>query len=1432
MDVKNGDLQGEVKLDIGSVCSDYSHTSKISHRSSQSTRKSATAISSISNRARRIKEYEDQGCTSLSVDLKPGDENNLDSIREARSSSRISLRSSTRSAATTRVPSVQSSGWMKSVADLDLSSRLMSSGLLRPQSSKSYTTLLQNPPKSNSKVKMPFKHNTNKPDVTTVVVSPGREMSELTVLATSVINKVLKEQKPPKINHVQGRLLKARLKPLDPVSVTSPTIQQCRGIIAETRAYGASSSRTFQRWKAIMSGSHRFIHPDVDLKDSMSLGESVHRTSQATSPVPSEDMSPEGYHETIGSDLQDGIKEDFESFINTTVSKSDEHPALSDEGPSKSKRLTEVLPEDILTVTNDAKINTETKSGVKGDEESEVASSATPKIAGNKRPRSAFFPHDPFDPDSLRPKTTGDNIRPKSVRFADENKKPPDSSGSAPLVKKADDKENKNKSKTSCRPHSESGIRSHDPDDHNGSDPRDIHRFTYSDKLKANIGQQGSDSKQSFSNGNSNSPSDTLEITTESNSQVSETSEDKQILSMPKAATVLFETGNDPNVKQQQHTRNTTMNIKTHLGVKSSNYKQKRKLPIDQSFASKNIEQKERIHHTNSTLRKDPNLHASNEKKLEQDSSLEFSHLKSDNAKCNITHLPPKGSNVNLPHGHKKSLKKAPHIKDRPFSASSYINKDIVERKPRVHSASKPARAADANIFIEKNGILSRHGLLGKKRPASAPSTTSCNILKNDSQSTESKSKSCGKQLKEKPHKKTSKRRERDLTLNTDSAADVDKMWEELPEDDEDNFQDDLFLSKFKQLENELELNKAALQTEKLKCSMSQVIDSGKNLIEVLEPENLSVSGSSPVIIPGEILQEDDIDDEDEIACDGSIIRESTLDQQPAEAEPETTISCNLYKKTNLFVPISKRRQNKLKDSTRKNVRRGSVPKSTTAVDETNNVSSCNHEKSVNRAENGSEVLNEHVIENLCETAAALLQGSGETNTKDVIDAHAIQKQLKETRKQLELDYPHLTKHFEDHVSQSLGVKRVMASHGFQQASDPDILYQGDLYNSLLQAYRHHFDISNEENDDDFDEGITTTSKKVQLHPKSELLGVSKHQGRNLHHGSGAGLKNQNAVDYSNILEGSTMTKSRPWSGTTNDSGLEADVLSNDEEDEIEAVNETTLIKHSAQNASTTEAHEDNADPLSNANKNHKTEREDSLTEFETTSSALEIVAQAKKLSKSKKKSRHYEDMSTLSQVPPLCFRLNAKPPSGHLFYFAYDQNMSMDRMTTYLSAGEPLVRFWSLLFGFELVFNKKAGVNSDLQDVGGFPNLAYNAKSSVEGCLYQLTPGQLECLDKFMGYPQNCDHIVLPVWMSNCTNPEDLGVAQYCVPACTYIAKDDMTWTTPIEPNDFALTQCIKAADLLTPSYRDHLATISKSLSSSSLFTENSAVLSVTCVA
>lgn len=92
----------------------------------------------------------------------------------------------------------------------------------------------------------------------------------------------------------------------------------------------------------------------------------------------------------------------------------------------------------------------------------------------------------------------------------------------------------------------------------------------------------------------------------------------------------------------------------------------------------------------------------------------------------------------------------------------------------------------------------------------------------------------------------------------------------------------------------------------------------------------------------------------------------------------------------------------------------------------------------------------------------------------------------------------------------------------------------------------------------------------------------------------------------------------------------------------------------------------------------------------------------------------------------------------------------------------------------------------------------------------------------------------MLPVWMTNSTEGDKLGVAQYCVPAVMYIAQQK--WIAKgmsekkVQSNarcllggwplivfvslsdneklncDYALTQCIKSSEFVTPNYRDHL--------------------------
>ncbi|PIK37935.1 hypothetical protein BSL78_25225 [Apostichopus japonicus] len=101
----------------------------------------------------------------------------------------------------------------------------------------------------------------------------------------------------------------------------------------------------------------------------------------------------------------------------------------------------------------------------------------------------------------------------------------------------------------------------------------------------------------------------------------------------------------------------------------------------------------------------------------------------------------------------------------------------------------------------------------------------------------------------------------------------------------------------------------------------------------------------------------------------------------------------------------------------------------------------------------------------------------------------------------------------------------------------------------------------------------------------------------------------------------------------------------------------------------------------------------------------------------------------------------------------------------------------WGILYGFQMQFNRRGMELS----AGGFPNIVHSPENSVEGCIYCLSLEQMALLDNAVGCPKFCIKVVLPVWMINCMEPDKLGVAQYCVPAVLYIARDTWVHSEPL---------------------------------------------------
>ncbi|XP_072176456.1 uncharacterized protein [Diadema setosum] len=203
---------------------------------------------------------------------------------------------------------------------------------------------------------------------------------------------------------------------------------------------------------------------------------------------------------------------------------------------------------------------------------------------------------------------------------------------------------------------------------------------------------------------------------------------------------------------------------------------------------------------------------------------------------------------------------------------------------------------------------------------------------------------------------------------------------------------------------------------------------------------------------------------------------------------------------------------------------------------------------------------------------------------------------------------------------------------------------------------------------------------------------------------------------------------------------------------------------------------------------------------YESDAENLKIVARTKP-----RHAKHNVE-APLAPFPPLCFKINARPPPGKLYYFAYGPTMNPARLSMYIGSAIDQ-RLWGILHGFAICFNKKG----QDREAGGFANIRLSPESSVEGCVYCLTPAQLESLDQFVGCPEFYTKIVLPVWMLNCTDPNEMGVAQYCIPAVMYIAQDKWTHFDDAEPlsSAYSVQQSLKGGDLLSPAYRHHLETL-----------------------
>lgn len=57
--------------------------------------------------------------------------------------------------------------------------------------------------------------------------------------------------------------------------------------------------------------------------------------------------------------------------------------------------------------------------------------------------------------------------------------------------------------------------------------------------------------------------------------------------------------------------------------------------------------------------------------------------------------------------------------------------------------------------------------------------------------------------------------------------------------------------------------------------------------------------------------------------------------------------------------------------------------------------------------------------------------------------------------------------------------------------------------------------------------------------------------------------------------------------------------------------------------------------------------------------------------------------------IPPMGFKVNARPPDGKMYFFAYGMEMNAARLQAYTGQLQNH-RMWGILYGFQMQFNRR----------------------------------------------------------------------------------------------------------------------------------------------
>jgi len=136
-------------------------------------------------------------------------------------------------------------------------------------------------------------------------------------------------------------------------------------------------------------------------------------------------------------------------------------------------------------------------------------------------------------------------------------------------------------------------------------------------------------------------------------------------------------------------------------------------------------------------------------------------------------------------------------------------------------------------------------------------------------------------------------------------------------------------------------------------------------------------------------------------------------------------------------------------------------------------------------------------------------------------------------------------------------------------------------------------------------------------------------------------------------------------------------------------------------------------------------------------------------------------------------------------FYFAYGSNMNPARVQKRNMAFSGYLR--GVLSDFQLCFNKR----SQKYPGAASANVMENSGAATEGVLYRLnTPGEIEKMDPYEGYPIRYDRVILPV-----RSTDGICEAWVYTANVAYIASG-------LKPAQWYLDHLLAGAPLLSTAY------------------------------